>query len=54
MEKRKKVDRVVRAFEQGYKAGQRGHGTEHCPFITVVAKRGSWFEGWREGRSCLF
>jgi len=48
--KRKKRDKSERAFTQGFKAGIRGHEMESCPF-TQTEVRGSWYGGWREGRS---
>lgn len=47
---RKKRDKVDRAFLQGYKSGLKGHEMEDCPHFEPTA-RGSWFAGWREGRS---
>lgn len=48
--KRKKRDRVDRAFLHGFKAGARGHDMGDCPFFEKEA-HGSWLGGWREGRS---
>lgn len=47
---RKKRDKVDRAFVQGYKSGLKGHEMESCPYFESQT-RGSWFAGWREGRS---
>lgn len=49
--KTKKRDKVDRAFLQGFKAGVRGHDMESCPFVDAFDARGSWFAGWRDGRS---
>lgn len=45
-----KRNKVRHAFRQGYKAGMRGRSEEQCPYSTVVAERGAWLGGWREGR----
>ena len=47
--KRMKRDKALRAYTQGYKAGQRGHDMQSCPHFEAEA-RGAWFRGWREGR----
>ncbi len=47
--KRKKRNRIDRAFAHGFKAGIRGHEMESCPY-GERAERGSWFSGWRIGR----
>lgn len=51
MAKRKKRDKLERAFALGFKAGIHGHDIETCPFSDLVEERGHWFGGWREGRS---
>lgn len=48
--KRKKRDKVERAYTQGFKAGIRGHEMESNPF-NQPDPRGAWYGGWREGRS---
>ena len=49
MKARKKVDKVNRAFHQGYIAGIRGRSSEECRYSTANV-RGSWLGGWRAGR----
>ena len=49
--KRQKRNKVQRAFSQGYVAGVRGHPDDACPYTSVREARGSWFGGWREGRT---
>jgi len=49
MKARKKIDKVERAFHQGYTAAIKGRSTEECHY-SVASVRGSWLGGWREGR----
>jgi len=51
MMKRRKRDKLERAYSLGFKAGIRGHEMESCPFNGSSEARGEWFGGWREGRS---
>ena len=46
---RKKRDRVEHAYNQGFRAGIRGHYMEICKVWESQA-RGAWLQGWREGR----
>jgi len=48
--KRKKRDKLERAFSNGRLAGIRGHSIDLCPY-TQPETRGPWLGGWREGRS---
>ncbi len=45
--KRRKRDRLARAYHQGFKAGVTGHSIQQCPH-SEPQKRGFWLGGWRE------
>lgn len=47
--RRKKIDKMNRAFHQGYIAAIRGHSADECHH-SIASIRGSWLGGWREGR----
>jgi ribosome modulation factor len=50
MPKRQRRNPVQRAYNKGLLAGRRGHSSEDCPH-SELGKKGSWLEGWRQGRA---
>ncbi|WP_133406657.1 ribosome modulation factor [Parashewanella tropica] len=46
--KRRKRDKLDRAFSKGYQAGIGGKSKEQCPYMSLES-RTQWLGGWREG-----
>lgn len=46
--KRKKRDKLERAFSNGFQAGVTGRTQDICPYTGIYA-RSSWLGGWRKG-----
>ncbi|RLV57781.1 ribosome modulation factor [Parashewanella curva] len=46
--KRRKRDKLDRAFSKGYQAGMGGKSKEQCPYMSLES-RTQWLGGWREG-----